>query len=186
MNTPTSRRADEEPLCLMSPVCLTGYMGAGKTTVGRELALRLGCSFIDLDTEIEAKSGRSIGDIFATDGEDAFRTLERNTLEEILRTSDPFVLSLGGGTLQTSASRDLIEARKVHSFYLEAPIEELWRRCSLSPTRERPLLAMGETAFRDRFSQRERNYRNARATIGTMGKSLDQVVTDCIAALRVI
>jgi len=165
-------------------------MGAGKTTVGKELARRLACPFFDLDSEIETKNGRSIASIFAKDGENSFRSMERDTLDVILHSGPTFVLSLGGGTLQTSENRDLLDAQKVYSIYLEAPVDELWRRCSQSSksenAKERPLLVLGDTAFRDRYSQREPNYRTASSTIVTMGKSIEQVITDCLATLRAI
>jgi len=165
-------------------------MGAGKTTVGRGLAHRLDCPFIDLDIRIETEQRRTIAEIFASDGEDGFRQLERMALKDSLRTEHAFVLSLGGGTLQSPEAFVSIEAKKMHSIYLQAPIEELWRRClagtAVEDVSDRPLFAMGEPSFRERFLQRERNYRNAKTTIVTVGKSIDQVIKDCMVVLGTI
>lgn len=77
---------------------LTGFMGSGKTTVGREVAARLGWPFVDLDEEIEGSTGRSVREIFESSGEAAFRVLEREALHRAL-AADPLVLAAGGGTL---------------------------------------------------------------------------------------
>lgn len=79
-------------------VILIGLMGAGKTSVGRELAARMQREFIDLDAAIVATAGRAIPEIFATDGEDAFRELESEVLEELAERGGSMVLATGGGT----------------------------------------------------------------------------------------
>lgn len=89
---------------LAAPVVLIGAPGAGKSTVGRLLAARLGCEFLDVDREIEQRQGRPIRDIFAYDGEAAFRAIERDTTLELL--DRPAVLSLGGGAPMTAEIRE--------------------------------------------------------------------------------
>ena len=82
---------------------LTGFMGSGKTTVGREVAARLGWTFIDLDEQIEQATGSTVREIFESSGELAFRALEREALHRALEF-DPLVLAAGGGTLTDPAN----------------------------------------------------------------------------------
>ena len=81
----------------MTRIFLIGYMGAGKTTLGRPLAQKLGAAFCDLDECIEEHYGKTISEIFAEKGEDAFRTIERNILQEVVKLEN-VVVSCGGGT----------------------------------------------------------------------------------------
>jgi len=132
-------------------ISLTGFMGSGKTSVGRELAARLGCPFVDLDSFVEERAGRSLLDIFATDGEQGFRTLELSALKEILLSQpDPFdengmptgpslVLALGGGTILNAESAALIR-EKTSCIYLSTSATELTKRL-LGEASSRPLLA---------------------------------------------
>lgn len=85
-------------LSLVKPVLLVGLPGAGKTTVGRVLAARLGCGFADSDEAVEQEAGLPIGDIFAAEGEAGFRRRERATILRLLREG-PGVIALGGGSL---------------------------------------------------------------------------------------
>src|SRR4051794_11458362 len=96
--TPSST-APRTPHQGLTAVSLVGFMGAGKTTVGRALAAKLGWAFVDLDDLIQSRDGRSIPEIFQNSGENAFRTLERNLLQELVSSSqaNASVLSLGGG-----------------------------------------------------------------------------------------
>jgi shikimate kinase len=91
-------------------IFLSGFMAAGKTAVGRELARLLGARFIDLDERIEETSGRTIEQLFAADGEGAFRRLETDTLQAVCRL-DGVVVALGGGTVVRRQNRDLIRSR---------------------------------------------------------------------------
>ena len=117
-------------------IVLVGFMGAGKSTVGRLLAERLGCAFADTDALIEARAGAPVKDIFSRAGEDAFRALERDVVAEALM-GGPGVVALGGGALGDAATRAaLAEARVVH---LEVSFEEALRR--LGSDESRPLLA---------------------------------------------
>ncbi len=84
---------------------LSGFMGTGKSTVGRLVAARAGIPFVDLDERVEQASGQSVGEIFATGGEAAFRALELQALSEVLDAAEPRVVALGGGTLLDRATR---------------------------------------------------------------------------------
>lgn len=114
----------------MRIMALSGFMGAGKSTVGYELSRRLCCDFIDLDLFIEENEGMAIPEIFATEGEAGFRERERRCLAKAISASsgaDRLILSLGGGTLTVGASRDIVKA---HTFciYLEASAQTLASR----------------------------------------------------------
>ncbi len=116
---------------------LTGFMGAGKSTVGRLLATRLGWDFLDLDTFIESRTGLTIPNIFAIHGEPHFRQLESEALAcALLR--DNLVLALGGGAPETPANRLLLkQTLATATIFLDAPFAMLYNRCvaqSIDPT----------------------------------------------------
>lgn len=114
---------------------LIGPPGAGKTTVGAELAARLGVAYLDTDSAIEAAAGKPVSDIFIDDGEDAFRELERAAVAAALAGQDG-VVGLGGGAVLDSGTRELLAGRPV--VYLVASFGELAKRVGMD--RPRPLL----------------------------------------------
>ena len=139
----------------MESISLIGFMGSGKSSVGKELSKLLpDMEFIDLDSYIEAMTGRTIPEIFDTDGESAFRELERTALENIFMTGDltesSFILSLGGGTVMTEACRRMIR-RKTKCFYLHASTDTLVSNLEQWPG-ERPMLKSGKD-LRDRVEE---------------------------------
>ena len=121
-------------------IAMNGFMGSGKTLVGKFLAERLGCPLIDLDSFIEEKSGRKIPEIFSTDGESAFRRMEKEALEQILcpgtgmedcpcdigcrEGEKNVIISLGGGTVTTAECADMIRKR-TFCIYLRAKTDTL-------------------------------------------------------------
>jgi shikimate kinase len=117
-------------------IVLIGFMGAGKTTVGRLLARRLALPFLDSDQVIVARAGRSIAEIFSAAGEAAFRTLERQVVLDLLSGPDA-VLALGGGAVQDSATREAVAA--CTAVHLAVTEEEVRRR--IGGDTGRPLLA---------------------------------------------
>lgn len=120
-------------------VFLYGAPASGKTTLGRKLAERLKAPFVDLDAEIVSRAGRAIPDIFAKDGEVAFRDIESETLASVASAADPgAVVSLGGGTLLRDSNRALCE-RAGGVFCLEAPDEKELERRIGSAAGSRPL-----------------------------------------------
>ena len=123
----------------MKIIALTGFMGCGKSSVGRRLSELLCCPYMDLDAVIEERTGRSIPDIFASDGEAAFRQMELETLQNILEeVGKQIILSLGGGTVMTAECAELVR-EKTLCIYLRTGVETLVDRLS-SETEGRPLL----------------------------------------------
>ncbi|MEE2920737.1 MAG: shikimate kinase [Pseudomonadota bacterium] len=133
----SSTNPDSETLPYMSrTVALVGLMGAGKSTVGRRLAEKLGRNFYDSDTEIEKAAGLSITDIFALHGEEDFRRGEHQVLKRLL-AEPPHVLATGGGAYLNAETRALMRENAV-TVWLNADLETLWRRVQKRDTR--PLL----------------------------------------------
>ena len=121
-------------------ITLTGFMGSGKTTVGKVLADFLGCPFMDLDDLVVKKAGKSIPDIFAQDGEPAFRLLEAQVLRKTVEkyAESTAVLALGGGAVLAPASAALLREKTV-CIYLRATLDTLLARLE-GETAGRPLL----------------------------------------------
>lgn len=122
-------------------IVLIGFMGAGKTTVGRVLAKRLGVPFRDSDLVIEERAGRPVSQIFAEDGEPAFRDLEHKVIADLLDGTD-CVLALGGGAVQRADTRALLSGVPV--VYLRVSYAEAMRR--VGGDQGRPLLARPDVA----------------------------------------
>ncbi len=163
---------------------LVGFMGAGKTSVGRELAERLGCSFADLDEHIQAREQRSIEEIFRDSGEAGFRCAEHAALRALLQESDAGerVLALGGGAFVQPRNADLLRQTGARTVFLDAPVEELFRRCAEQDL-ERPLHRDLEQ-FRKLYEERRPSYRTAQLRVDTHHKQVSQVADDVITALR--
>ena len=165
-------------------ITLTGFMGSGKTTVGKVLADFLGCPFYDLDALVVKKAGRSIPEIFADGGEAAFRTLEAKVLRQAVEkyAESTAILSLGGGTLGTPASARLV-AEKTTCIYLRASVDTLTAR--LAPEAAgRPLLR-GAPDLRERIAAllagREDVYAaTAHVTVDTDGLSPEQIADEIV------
>ncbi|WP_034796580.1 shikimate kinase [Hyphomonas beringensis] len=136
-DTDSPARSSGATLPYMSrTIALVGLMGAGKSTVGRRLAEKLGRNFYDSDTEIEKAAGLSISDIFAMHGEEDFRRGEHQVLKRLL-TLPPHVLATGGGAYLNDETRALMRENAV-TVWLNADLETLWRRVQKRDTR--PLL----------------------------------------------
>jgi shikimate kinase / 3-dehydroquinate synthase len=137
-------------------VALVGFMGAGKTTVGKEVAERIGRPFRDRDREIEAALSTSIASYFVEEGEEAFRKREAAVTVKALRDPRPSVLALGGGAVTSAPVREELK-RRATTVLLEVDVETAWERAS---GEERPL-AQERGAFSALFDQRQPVYRAA-------------------------
>lgn len=167
-------------------VALVGFMGAGKTTVGRALASRLGWRFQDLDDVIQAREGRSIAQIFQQQGEEGFRDLERSLVREVLiaERSTPLVFALGGGAFPQEQVQGILCEAGIPAVFLDASDEELFQR-SEQPGVTRPLRCDREQ-FRQLYERRRPAYLTASLRIETGGKEIVAVVDEIISALHLI
>ena len=160
---------------------LTGFMGCGKSSTGRALAARLGARFVDLDEEIVARAGRPIPEIFR-DGEDAFRTVELETLQAVLDAADAAqddtVLALGGGALTLPAARELIFSR-TRCVWLRTRLETIRQRLGDADA-SRPLFANADALY----ARREPLYAQAPFAVDTDGQSPDEVASEILSILK--
>lgn len=155
-------------------VALIGFMGCGKSTVGQALARRLGFEFVDTDRLVEAQAGRSIPELFAHEGEAAFRARERAVVES-LAARERLVIATGGGV---GAQPDLLESLKRHALvvWLWASPETLWERCRQQT--HRPLLQVPDplARIRELLAAREPVYRRADLLLNVEGRAQWQLV----------
>ena len=163
-------------------IVLIGMMGAGKSTVGRRLAGRLGLDFVDADAEIEAAAGCSIEDIFALHGEAAFRDGERRVIARLL-DRPVHVLATGGGAICDPRTRAKIRDRGI-SVWLRADIDLLLRR--VARRNNRPLLKTGDmrATLERLMAERYPLYAEADITVDTADSPAEETVDKVMAALR--
>jgi shikimate kinase len=165
-------------------VFLVGFMGAGKSSAGRALARQLDWLFEDLDERIQAREQRSIEQIFRESGEPEFRRAEQDALGELLAElgPSPRVVALGGGAFARAENRALLERAGAPVVFLDAPVEELFRRCQQERQVERPLRRDPEQ-FRRLYEARRPHYLAASLRIETGGKEIDTVAAEVARAL---
>jgi shikimate kinase len=166
-------------------VFLVGFMGAGKTTVGRALADRLHWQFVDLDALIMERAGRSIEDIFQHSGEPEFRRLERDEIAHLLShvaPESPAVVALGGGAYVEQENFQTIAAAGHPVVFLDAPVEELWQRCQ-QPEVARPL-RQNQAQFRARHALRLPYYVKSTLRVDTSGRAIEEIAAGIVAALK--
>jgi shikimate kinase len=163
-------------------IVLVGMMGAGKSTIGRRLAARLGLAFLDADSEIEAAAGMSISDIFEVHGEPHFRDGEARVIARLLE-SGPVVLATGGGAFMREETRNRVGAKAV-SIWLKADADIIMRR--VRRRADRPLLQTPdpEATVGRLISEREPVYQHADLTISSRDVPHEKIVDECIEALH--
>ena len=162
-------------------VVLVGMMGAGKSSVGRRMALRLGIPFVDADTEIEKAAGMTISDIFAARGEAEFRAGEARVILRLLEAG-PQVVATGGGAFLNPDTRAAIGARGV-SVWLRAEFDVLMKR--IRRRHDRPLLKTADPAatLRRLIEEREPVYALADLTVQSREVTHDKIVDEIVGAL---
>jgi shikimate kinase len=163
-------------------IVLVGMMGAGKSTIGRRLSVRLRLPFLDADTEIEAAAGMSIPDIFESHGEPHFRDGEARVIARLL-DSGPGVMASGGGAFMREETRNRIRSQAV-SIWLKADADIIMRRVKLRA--DRPLLQTADPAATvgRLLGEREPFYRHADLTIWSRDVPHEKIVEECIDALH--
>ncbi len=176
---PTAAKATKDTIVMV------GLMGAGKTSIGRRLAARVGLPFVDADEEIQAAAGSSIGDIFERLGEASFRDGERRVIARLL-DGPPIVLATGGGAFMDPRTRERI-AEKAISVWLRADLDTLVRRTSRR--NDRPLLKDGDPReiLARLMDQRYPIYQQADIIVDSIDAPADetvQCVLDALTAYR--
>lgn len=166
----------------ISSIVLTGFMGAGKTTVGELLAARLGWRFVDTDRVVEKRAGMTVGEIFERRGESVFREMEAAAVRETAQ-GDHLVMALGGGALERAETRDFLAGLSCcRVVFLDAPLEILLARCSDHAEPVRPVLR-DRQRLAERWQARLPWYRQAHLTIATSERTPQAVVDALLAAL---
>lgn len=168
---------------LDKPIALVGLMGAGKTSVGRALARKLGIPFIDSDKEIEAAAGCSVVDIFSMYGEEEFRRVERRVIERILDTPPTVkIISTGEGAFITPAVRKMILSRAT-SIWLKADLDLLVKRTDSRNTRPQLLNTNSRKILAQLIDERYKTYAMANITVETHDESLRKTLDNVMSAI---
>jgi shikimate kinase len=164
-------------------VFLVGFMGAGKSSVGRALGQRLNWIFEDLDDRIERIEKRKIAEIFAASGEPHFRQAEQTALRQVLeelQSGVARVIALGGGAFVQKENATLLLAAGVPTVFLDAPVEELWQRCRVQAEEagtDRPLLKSRDS-FRSLYQTRRKSYLKALVKIQTGSRDVEAIAAE--------
>lgn len=169
-------------------VFLVGFMGAGKSSVGRALGQRLNWVFEDLDDRIAAREGRTVAQIFEDSGEPGFRRAEHAALQQVIKelgSGCAKIVALGGGAFVQKENAILLETAGVPTVFLDAPVEELWRRCCQQASEagtERPLLRSMEQ-FRELYDARRKSYTKATKKIQTGSRPVNVIAAEIAETL---
>jgi XRE family transcriptional regulator, aerobic/anaerobic benzoate catabolism transcriptional regulator len=167
----------------LKPIALLGVRGAGKSTIGAALAKKLDYRFVELDQEIEAAAGLSLGDVFTLHGEAYYRRVEREVLARVLAEPAPTVLATGGSIVNDPTTFALLRSR-ARTVFLRAQPEDHWNRV-VAQGDQRPM-AENPHAFeelRGLLAARAKLYARADRTVETSGRTAKQVVAEIAAAL---
>ncbi len=164
-------------------IVLTGFMGAGKSTLGAILAEQLGWRFVDIDEVLVESEGVSIAALFEQRGEARFRSLEEQAIASALDLEHA-VVALGGGALESQSTRDrLLGSPGTHLVFLETPLEVALARCAgETGSAVRPVLR-DRAALAERFTQRLEHYRKAHQTLSTADRAPAELATLLLATI---
>ena len=157
-------------------IVILGFMACGKTTVAKELARQLEYDFIDLDSFITERHGRSPAEIIQQDGEEKFREIETLALRDVLHRRDACVIALGGGSWTIAANRTLIALHDCVTVWLDTLFEVCWERIYSSST-VRPLATDRERA-QALYTTRYPLYKQAKFRLATNGKMVDELANE--------
>ena len=165
-------------------IVITGFMGAGKTTVAGALARLLGCASLDLDDLITAREGRTPQRLIDEDGEHAFREAETRALGEALGSGDARVIATGGGTWTLERNRALVAARGCLTVWLDAPFELCWERITRGGAGVRPF-ARDRARARELYERRLADYGLASLRVRVTPRlGAEEVAAEIAAAAR--
>ena len=168
----------------MTPLFLVGYMGCGKSTIGRKLARTLHLEFVDTDHRIEEREGATVIDIFHYEGEERFRTIEREVLEEVVATGQAAVVSTGGGL--PAWGDNMARMNEVgRTIYLKRSAENIASRLSPYGRQKRPRLrGLNDEELvifmREDMAKRDPYYSQAVQVVACEGKSDEEIIREIV------
>lgn len=168
----------------MKPLFLVGYMGCGKSTIGRKLARALHLEFVDTDHRIEEREGATVIDIFHYEGEERFRTIEREVLEEVIAIEQASVVSTGGGLPAWSDNMERMNEMG-RTIYLKRSAENIASRLSPYGRQKRPRLrGLNDEELvifmREDMAKRDPYYSQATQVVACEGKSDEEIIREII------
>lgn len=168
---PTAKQPKADPYSLTKHVFLIGFMGAGKSTVARKLARSIGLSSVDMDIYLERREGKTIKDIFAESGEEAFRAIETDVLRELI-AKEPLIISCGGGVVTRPENRKLLHE---NGFVINLNVDVMEASERISNKSSRPLFQDLEAAQALAETRRPLYEEAAHITIDTAHKSVGAI-----------
>jgi shikimate kinase len=172
-----------EPGSATRAVFLVGFMGAGKSSVGRVLGQRLNWIFEDLDDRIERREKRGVAEIFRDLGEPEFRRAETLALKQVIeeiRGGISRIVALGGGAFAQKQNLALLEAASAFTVFLDAPVDELWNRCCKQAAEsgaQRPML-QNRKQFQRLYQSRRAHYQKASLHVKTGNRTIDAIAAE--------
>ena len=183
-NIPTADLLNDHAPDARRVVALLGLRGAGKTTIGKQLARRLRVPFVELDRRIEKAANMSLAELFSLYGEDYYRRLERETLATVLAEKRPMVLATGGGIVASPETYGLLKKSAV-TVWLRAEPEDHWNRV-VSQGDRRPMAdhPQAMAGLRALLTAREPLYAAAEHTVDTSGRPVEKIVTGLVVQLK--